>query len=40
MDLYLVERLDASWVLVGVPPLVEGEQHDMIVGEWEEGVDD
>jgi hypothetical protein len=34
---YLVERSDASWVSVRVHPLVEGEQHDMIVGEQEEG---
>jgi hypothetical protein len=37
VDPYLVERPDASWVPVGVHPMVEGEQQDMIVGEWEEG---
>jgi hypothetical protein len=34
---YLVERSDASWVSVRVHPLVDGEQQDMIVYEWEEG---
>ena len=37
MDPYLVQRPNSSWVLMGVHPLVEGEQQDMTVGEWEEG---
>jgi hypothetical protein len=37
VDPYLIERLDSSGVSVGVPPTMEGEQQDMIVGEWGEG---
>jgi hypothetical protein len=37
VDPYLIERLDVSWVPVGVPPTMEGEQWDMTIGEWEEG---
>jgi hypothetical protein len=37
VDLYLIERPDVSGVPVGVPPMDEGEQQDMNVGEWGEG---
>jgi hypothetical protein len=37
VDPYLIERPNSSRVPVGVPPMTEGEQQDMIVGEWGEG---
>jgi hypothetical protein len=37
VDPHLIKGPDASWVSVGVPLMVEGEQHGMIVGEVEEG---
>jgi hypothetical protein len=37
VDSYLSERSDVSVVPVGVPLTMEGEQHDVTVGEWEEG---
>jgi hypothetical protein len=37
VNLYLVERLDASWVPVGVPPMVELYKHDITFGDGEEG---
>ena len=37
MEPYLIEIPETLGVSVGVPPTSEGEQEDMIVGEWEEG---
>jgi hypothetical protein len=37
VDPHLIEGPDVSWVPVGVPPTVEGEQQKMNVGEGAEG---